>query len=73
MIDISFAIDILISFRTTFITPGGNEEFDANIIAKSYLCSNRFVVDLLATIPFELVIKLFLPEGSLDGDLQKYQ
>ena len=70
LIDISFALDILISFRTTFITPGGNEEFDGRIIATSYLCSNRFVVDLLATIPFELVISFFLPGG---GDLSKYQ
>ena len=70
LIDVSFALDILISFRTTFITPGGNEEYDARIIAKSYLCSNRFVVDLLATIPFEVVISAFLPGG---GDLSKYQ
>ena len=73
MIDISFAVDILISFRTTFITPGGNEEMNAKIIAKSYLCSSRFIIDLLATIPFELVITALLPAGSLDGDLQKYQ
>ena len=73
LIDISFAIDIIIAFRTTFDTAGGNEEFNGKIIARTYLCSSRFVVDLLATIPFELVLYIILPAGAMDGELSQYQ
>jgi hypothetical protein len=73
LIDISFAIDILLAFRTTFITPGGNLESDPKTIAKTYLCSKDFPIDLAATIPFEAVFLIVLPAGALDGDLQQYQ
>ena len=69
LIDISFAIDILLAFRTTFITTGGNLESDPKIISRTYLCSRDFPIDLAATIPFEAVFLVILPEGALDGDL----
>ena len=73
IIDCSFAIDIVFAFRTTFVTAGGNEEFNGRIIAKTYLCGSSFTVDLLATIPFELVFLILLPAEMLGDDLQKFQ
>ena len=71
LIDLSFAFDILIAFRTTFIKASGNEEFNPRNIAREYVIkSSSFTVDLLATIPFELVFLAVLPAGALDGDLQ---
>ena len=72
-IDVSFAIDIVLSFRTTFETAGGNEEFNPKVIAKTYLCGKDFIIDLLATIPFELVFLLLLPSDVQGGDLQTLQ
>lgn len=50
-----FAIDILVTFRTTFINPKTNlEVVDPVRVAKNYFFSARFCVDLMASIPFEL-------------------
>ena len=55
MIDFSFLIDIFISFRTVIIDNKGNEEDRPIEIAKHYLSSN-FVIDVLATVPFEIFL-----------------
>ena len=55
VIDILFLVDILITFRTTYIVPStGNEISEPKAIAKQYL-KGRFWMDLLATIPFDLI------------------
>ena len=55
VIDVLFAIDILVTFRTTFINPKTNlEVVDPTRVAKNYFFSARFCVDLMASIPFEL-------------------
>ena len=55
VVDVLFAIDILISFRTTYIcTDTGAEIVEGCQIAKNYLLG-RFSIDLLATIPFDKV------------------
>ena len=50
-------MDVFFNFRTTiqdFIT--GDEITDGKIIATSYL-KGRFILDLIAAIPFELIQK----------------
>ena len=54
VVDICFFIDIVLSFRTTFINKKtGFEVIDPRLIAKNYGKSSQFFVDLLASIPFE--------------------
>jgi len=58
-IDLMFALDIFIQFRTTYyhaIT--GDEEKDLKKIRNNYL-TGRFAVDLLSTIPFDNILYLF--------------
>ena len=57
MIDSIFFMDILIVFRTTFINEKGDEITDNFEIAKNYLKST-FIIDFLATIPFDDLISL---------------
>jgi len=60
-IDILFAVDILINFRTSFISSStGLEIKDGKKIAINYV-KGRLLVDILATIPFEKLIPLFFP------------
>lgn len=55
IVDVLFACDIIITFRTTFINPKTNLEVtDPKRAAKNYFFSNRFWVDLMASIPFEM-------------------
>jgi len=56
IIDICFAVDLLINFRTTYINiKTGFEVVDSKKIALSYIVGGRFFIDLLASIPFELL------------------
>ena len=61
VIDILFAVDIVINFMTTYV----NEKTGITVsnptrIVKNYLFRGRFFVDLLASIPFDKV----LPTGD---------
>ena len=57
VIDLCFAIDIIISFRTTYVNEfTGDEETNGGVIFKNYLFG-RFTIDLLATLPFDKIIK----------------
>ena len=71
-VDITFFIDILVNFRTTYINPITGEEIKKpSKIACNYL-SGKFWVDLVSTIPFEDVL-IFFPENHFENqeDLQK--
>ena len=57
LVDVCFAIDILVNFRTTQETKFGLEKKPCNI-AKNYIFGGRFGVDLMASIPFERVFEL---------------
>lgn len=58
-IDLLFGIDIFIQFRTTFYhSITGDEVKDLNIIRRNYL-KGRFSIDILSTIPFDNLLKLF--------------
>ncbi len=62
-----FAIDILINFRTTYFSEG--EEIEAGLrLFLNYLFSFRFILDLITTIPFDLIAKLM---GTYSIDIQK--
>ena len=54
-IDIFFFIDIIVNFRTTYMNTKTAEEITApQQIAMNYL-KTRFIIDFLATIPFDLI------------------
>ena len=56
-IDTIFTIDILLNFRTTIILEStGVELTDPKKIAVHYL-KGRFIVDLLATVPFDFILE----------------
>lgn len=55
--DVLFAIDIIVNLRTTYISEQtGMEIVEQRSIFIHYACSGRFVVDFLASIPFDLLI-----------------
>ena len=69
VIDIMFLIDILLTFRKTYTDPfTGDEVFDLLRIRTNYFKGN-FTIDVLSTVPFEKVAKIF---AGLDSDLKKF-
>ena len=70
IIDVLFAVDVIINFRTSFVHPKtGLEVVEGKSIAKNYILSGRFWIDLLATIPFEKLYSLIAP-GNNSGTLE---
>ena len=64
LIDVMFAIDIFINFRTTFYHPiTGDEIKDLKVIRANYL-RGRFIVDFLSTAPFDNIVYIFTQEES---------
>ncbi len=59
-IDVLFFLDVIFNFRTTYINAKtGTEINDWKKIAANYVLRGRFWIDLLASIPFELIIGAF--------------
>ena len=54
IIDALFFVDIIVTFRTTYFDKSGEEIKEPKRIAKTYLKSGRFFIDLLSSIPFPL-------------------
>ena len=55
--DVLFALDVFISFRTTIIDEITKVEImDASVIAKRYILRGRFLVDVVSSIPFDALI-----------------
>lgn len=64
LIDICFMIDVVVTFRTTYIhQKTGNEIILPRIIAFEYL-KGRFLLDFLASFPFDLIGELIFGSGS---------
>lgn len=64
VIDLCFAADLLVNFRTSFIHPKtGHEVLSGNKIAVSYL-KGRFWIDLIATIPFDNIAEAIVGSGN---------
>lgn len=57
IVDVMFIIDIFINFRTTFVDSNDEVVSDPCRVAVNYM-KGWFVVDLLAAIPFELLIMI---------------
>ena len=58
-IDIIFFVDIILNFRTTYFhRHTGDEVMDPKTIAKHYFFGGKFVIDLLASIPIDLVVEI---------------
>ena len=54
-VDLIFALDIIIVFRTTVLDDDSGEEIrDGKIIAQKYL-RGRFTIDFLSTVPFDYI------------------
>lgn len=57
IIDFFFFLDIILTFRTTYIKgSNGDEVTQPKKIARHYL-KNRFIIDLLSIFPFELLMR----------------
>eukprot|EP00356_Strombidium_inclinatum_P007153 CAMPEP_0170485328 /NCGR_PEP_ID=MMETSP0208-20121228/4625_1 /TAXON_ID=197538 /ORGANISM="Strombidium inclinatum, Strain S3" /LENGTH=57 /DNA_ID=CAMNT_0010758951 /DNA_START=2225 /DNA_END=2398 /DNA_ORIENTATION=- len=49
----------MVNFRTTFYHElTGDEVMSAKDIAKKYVIEGRFFLDILSTIPFDLIMKV---------------
>ncbi|CAB3237236.1 unnamed protein product [Arctia plantaginis] len=55
IVDVTFIIDILINFRTTYVDVADEVESDPTKIALHYL-RGWFLIDLVAAIPFDLLL-----------------
>uniref|UniRef100_A0A8C6V9S5 Voltage-gated inwardly rectifying potassium channel KCNH3 n=1 Tax=Naja naja TaxID=35670 RepID=A0A8C6V9S5_NAJNA len=53
-VEILFILDIVLNFRTTFVSKSGQVVFDPHAIFLHYL-TRWFVLDLLAALPFDLL------------------
>ena len=64
--DILFAVDIVVNFMTTYVNPKTNLDVtDPTRIVKNYVFGGRFWVDLLASIPFDLLIVAEAPDPNV--------
>jgi len=64
-IDILFAFDILINFRSVYKDSKTEENVvDGRKIAFNYACKGRFFIDLLASMPFEIFGLIFNASSS---------
>ncbi|KAK6172039.1 hypothetical protein SNE40_018005 [Patella caerulea] len=64
VVEILFIIDILLNFRTTFVSKGGQVVYMSRLIAMNYI-KGWFLLDLLAAIPFDLLYAFQVNTGTL--------
>ena len=73
IIDILFAVDIVVNFMTTYINPkNGVAVTSPSRIVKNYVFRGRFWVDLLASIPFDKLISKDQTMASVEGGGDDY-
>lgn len=71
VIDVFFIVDIGLNFRTTYVNPKKNLEItNPKRIAKNYMNSVRFPIDILASIPFEVFAASASSEDEDDFSFQ---
>jgi hypothetical protein len=51
---IPFLIDIIINFRTTYVSADGEEQFEKKGIVLNYLTSH-FILDIITSVPIDLL------------------
>jgi hypothetical protein len=72
LVDFCFFIDIVLNFRTTYINSKTETEvLDPRRITVHYIFFGRFTIDLLASIPFEVVAKLFIKQNESSSTVFK--
>ena len=55
-----FLIDILLSFRTSYLNVGNGKEITSSFeIAKRYLRSGNLILDIISTVPIDEIIANF--------------
>lgn len=70
LIDFCFFLDIVFNFRTTYVnSKTGTEIISPNQIFMNYTFHGRFFIDLLATIPFELVVAVIMPNTTFSFEI----
>jgi len=55
-----FCIDVGISFRTSYFDNEGEEVKDGRKIASAYIKSGRFFIDLVASVPLDILFGFFI-------------
>eukprot|EP00057_Strongylocentrotus_purpuratus_P019181 XP_011673655.1 PREDICTED: potassium voltage-gated channel subfamily H member 8 isoform X3 [Strongylocentrotus purpuratus] len=58
IIEIIFIIDVVINFRTTYVSKSGKVVYEARAIGLNYIRS-WFFIDLLAAVPFDILTQIF--------------
>ena len=65
LIDFLFFIDIVLNFRTTFFNSvTGDEISKPKKIAQNYIISGKFLLDVLASVPFDVLGNIFISESK---------
>ncbi|KAG7243516.1 hypothetical protein INR49_011072 [Caranx melampygus] len=63
-VEMLFILDIILNFRTTYVSQSGQVVYDARSIYLHY-CSTWFFVDLIAALPFDLLYAFNITVTSL--------
>ncbi|XP_076000072.1 potassium voltage-gated channel subfamily H member 4a [Genypterus blacodes] len=63
-VEMLFILDIILNFRTTYVSPSGQVVYDARSIYLHY-CTTWFFVDLIAALPFDLLYAFNITVTSL--------
>ncbi|XP_038562770.1 potassium voltage-gated channel subfamily H member 8-like [Micropterus salmoides] len=63
VVEFLFIIDIILSFRTTYINQSGKVVYDSRSISKHY-ATTWFLVDLAASLPIDLLYAAHIPMTS---------
>ena len=58
IVDIVFILDILVTFRIAIPDDSGHFWFDKDIVSSRYRHSIRFVIDVIAAVPWELALAI---------------
>ncbi|XP_060945833.1 potassium voltage-gated channel subfamily H member 4a [Limanda limanda] len=63
-VEVLFILDIILNFRTTYVSQSGQVVYDARSIYLHY-CTTWFFVDLIAALPFDLLYAFNITVTSL--------
>lgn len=60
ILDLFFLVDMVLRYRFVSFEQGGELVTDPTRISRNYL-ANRFLIDFISTVPFDMVVYLLLP------------
>lgn len=67
LMDLSFTIDIILTFFTAIYLKNGRLEISRSAIALNYI-TGYFVLDVVTTFPYQLIEKFSLEDEAISGD-----